>query len=120
MESSGLDTELDSKDRSGIRFFVALEELFDQGFVASSGGAVISFVDTEVFLIDFGVGIFMGVFVAEPVAELLGPGVITTAQMPRNRYGSIIFDVGDSGPNGHGGGVGFFGGGQVDDGLGEW
>ena len=103
-------TELDSKGRSGIRVFVALEELLNQGFAAPVGGAVIGFINAEVFLIYFGVGMIVGVFVALAVVELLGSGVMAVAEMARNRNGSIVFDVGDSGPNGHGRGVRFFGG----------
>ncbi len=120
IRSSRLGTAIYSKGRSGIRFFVTLEELFDYGFVAAAGWAVIGFVDAEVFLIDFGVGMIVGVFVSLALVELLGPGVITAAEMSRNGYGSIILDVGEGGPNGHSGGIGFFSGGQVDNGLGEW
>ncbi len=111
MKTILVGTELDSKGGSGIRIFVSLEELFDQGFAAPVGGVVIGFVDTEVFLIYFGVGMIVGVFVALAVVELFGSGVMAVAEMARNGYGSIVFDVGDSGPNGHGRGVRFFGGG---------
>ena len=111
MRSIWVGTEVDSKGGSGIGGLAALEELFDQGFVASSAGAVIGLINTEIFLIDFGIRMIVGVFVALPVVELFSSQVVAIAEVARNCNSAIVLDVSYGGPNSHGRSVGLFGGG---------